>query len=1399
MNRLVQPRKFLLNAYAPTASDLGRPVAKAMQAVVRTIEKFGDGNFELDGLLQFQPVLLRWASDPSLGFGRQPFKVFQRFNKNSDFLPLQSGAKNVSGFEAFNWQLPGFAREMYELRLTASTKDSFLRIMAVGKEGKLIEGQEIFLSPNTSRRLCFRAPGISAIHVFGTGKISELRGIDQQTYANFKDWFQLETVGFPFKTSEIGNPVYDPQIQGYSFNPLEGPDAARLRLEIAKILHFPIPDIPFPPRPVDWPPPKPSAYTGWLRSDPLSIIRECLEKTDDRDENNLQADYLSSRRIAGIQQADFPSSSPGTDTDIQILVVGAAMLGLVSDGFLATGLGYGTLAFGFNFANDPNCLMPEGGLNLDTDFMVTNEFVLDPTAEAPAVEIAALAQLRPPPKLALNFNAAKLFENRPPDRDLPASESVKLSWDFPEFFQSYAIAVNRNAQPFKILNSPRIIGGSFNPFLPAVSFEPDGTVIEPGRATFTDPTSFVPVAGSVHADYSIIGLDVFGRWSLWQRTPYNVTAPPVQKPAIHRVEIILDNENGPLISAKMEIDFSWEWLDRSPLKIEFMGQFFPADSSNAPATIPGIFVLSNQGIPGFHPKVSVLFDPTSEEPLLQAPHSGTLRPLTPTSPPASSLESDLRRYRLVLEGVTCDFSAVEELAFALFARAAERVRPLAFSDLVGPAVARTIDPTPPETPEIVAELNWTALPDATGIARGLLTWPAVSGAKGYVIWEATEQAVRVAIDPSLEDPSSESTLVERATELKTSILGADARSMQAFAKLNKDLVRENRLEVELPGKSDTIFAFRVSAVNGQNKDSSRSEPVFFAVPHRNEPGQPKLILRQAKEPAPGIWVIALPGAGPETVGYRIHRVGNVFLQKDIGTMGPPKVLENNANWQPLPDLFSDPAASKLLSLLNSLEPFELEQGKAFLDTPSTRWTPYFYRIVAIGKEDLPEGELAGESLPSAAKSIFLTPPDAPVLRNLEVLAGSTQVVGAIPLPLPLEMVSDSLANKVFVLSLNKKIIALDAATESILSQINVPGRPRAIAINEQSKRLCVTTHNTRRVLVINTKTNRRLATIKLHRRPFDVAVDSLLNKIYVTQFGKRIAVIDGSANRLVNQIKIGGNSRGIAVNEERSRVYVANHQLKSLIGINSRTDSIESTTTLPFKPHGIRVNPVSQKVYISERSGKGLLIVREDTLSIQKRLKLNGKIRDLEIDAERNKVFATLSTGRLAVINGNSDELEEEINFPGPAFGVTISSALKKIFVSQFPQNRIRVLKQENSNGVLRFETNLPVKANGLGPASIRLLTLTFDPATGSAVRESPFLQVNADEVEEGALLAPLSDPTPAQLDAMPEINRSAAGSDGFAVYSVRVEKAVLAGKRIIVLVIDPLNRTKEEQFNEIF
>ena len=990
MSRLVWPLAFQLYGAAltdPRQIERGREIKKKFFTAHR-----GDNNQYTDGPapvvaaprppdeLGDIPVAIRWFTVPSLGFPRAPFEVWRRPRDYKPKTKLFGQPLNINGGQKMYW---GFG-EMYEVSFQATpAAGQTLVVDALDSRGNSIPEQRITFT--ASRLGLFRSPGMVGLKVQGNGTITNVLGFAQDELANLRGWRRIEIVGLPYKKNEAVLPEYAPDPQGLEPAAMDGFTAALRRLSISQLLSLPIPptgmaSLPAPP----WNPPDPALYLKVLRKTspfpgPFRMIRRCLANTVDTNPARLQADFLVTQAIPGIQQSGVNGAPAGDPADASVPVVGVTMLALSTDNDASVSLGYGTVDYPFGLRPIPagHYQLPPGLSLSNIDYMVTAKFA---TPFSRKIELAALMRPLGVPQTAQNLSSAVFNQNRVGGLDEDSSEAVQLSWDFPPHAQGYGVLVKHGSAAPGYLNAARAFhAGGYDPYVAQQPASVNGDVPAGIKATFMDSVAPVPSAGSILSRYLLIVRDLFGRWSGWAQTTHTAVAPPVAEPGLTSAALKFGDPVvgvGPhAAKASCVIEFSWDWSDRTPDRVEFYGRFFPYDALTNPVSgFTGGFQLSTSASPG--PAIVVKFP--GGNPAIISGHPGVVEQLDPSS------TDNVRKYRLRIDDITCDFTSVPQVALSVTARGAEVVRPTVLSVVVGPRVARANNPLPTSPPALPIDLKWTALPDAANKARGTLTWPSIAGAEGYIVWEATEEALRFAVDPALPQHDPAEPLLARAGALRSLVTAdavAQASSLRAFTRMNDRPLTVTNLELTLPGAADTLFAYRVSTITKTGMESDRSDTVaLFAVPRRNQPGQPRLLLRVVKLPISGIEVIVIPGPGKPAAGYRVHRVRNAALGGDIGLMGPPKILPNDPNWYD----------TDVISLDGTVD-----HARAILDLVPPSWHAYQYRVVAIGQEDLVNGEYAGESLPSALQSLLLPPSGPPLLDAVHELAANAtnRVIG----------------------------------------------------------------------------------------------------------------------------------------------------------------------------------------------------------------------------------------------------------------------------------------------------------------------------------------------------------------------------------------------------------------------
>ena len=944
-------------------------------------------------------VALRWSTAPQIGFPREPFEVFRRPRNNAAekaLLKQVAAAATVAGAKDIG-VFAGDLAFLVQAPVTVTAGNS-LTLQALDNVLRPIPGQTVTLAGNGIAE--FRSPGIAAIHATGTGSVGPFLAVGETAYANLADWQKIQTVGLPLKKDEIGT-AYKTNPQGFEPPTLDGLTAAQLRTEITALLQVNPPgtgiaDFPLPA----WPVPNSSAYVAWLRSKPslVPMIERCLQHSVDTNPAQLQADYTETVNLAGIKQASLPGAKadPARPSKATLPIPGVVMMGVSTDSFAAVSLGYGavdipprpdTPGATPTVAVPPAHVLPAADNFAPWDYMVTAPYAFPLLS----VTLAALSSGQPPVEAPVGLTAKVKQVHAPVKRNQPTPAVINVSWQPSSIPQGYGVLASRAPNQSEVLNAardPSVKG--YDPYVGIAPINPDPNLPPDQQIpNFSDTGCALPLkAPATNERYLLAALDVFGLWSNWVLTNTSLLPSPVTKPGIRNVEFLMDPANavGHVVPATIRIEFAWDWEDRSPGQIRFTGHFVAPNAGLGPAAFLSGFAMQNSGAVGVPVVFTFNYAPASQAdtvappigliPAIDASHAlaGPVQILKP----APNANSSQVQYRADIKGVKLDFTSVNEVDFAVYATATESIRPGLFSDATDPVmkfvgkVAKAFDPLPPKVNFTPPSISWTALPDATGIARGILEWTPDPKATGYYVWEATESGLlHLMQPPNTPDPPPSTPLVTRGTTLKSLITANQAsqdKSLQAFARLNKEPITGARTEIKIPASASTLYVYRISAITAANVEAPRSPQVaIFGVPRRNVPGTPRLMLRPSKAPLPaGMQVIGLPvESGAPPAGYRVFRVRNAALSLDGSTMGPAKLEEGNSGWQ---DYLGTTLAGKPLA------------GKFIVDTAATpSWYPYHYRLKAIGIQDPTNGLLAGESDFSGVQSAYTLPPGPPLI------------------------------------------------------------------------------------------------------------------------------------------------------------------------------------------------------------------------------------------------------------------------------------------------------------------------------------------------------------------------------------------------------------------------------------
>lgn len=963
--RMVNPEKFSLlatrldwSAFTATWPDQGSQEKAALDAAVKE-----------RGFLT-KSVQLRWLLHPSVGLPKATFTVWQRASRSS--LTKQNIASAALSTSGVDLTLAGTPLAIVEIQVTL-VAGGYATATAYNYKGKILSTQTVNVVGTS--KLKVTGNQITRVNLSGSGTLNQVTSITVKDFVALQDWQAVEVVGMPVDTSwsSVGYPTGNQGPVPASLTPM---DAAIKRLNRGAPPFGWQPTIDNGWSAPTWVGPNLTQYVKQLQSYPMPPIKKMLGSVA---EAGQHVDFTFPIAISDPgQQGGSPNGSSTSTIDLPAL--GNLLMATSSDTYASLGAGFGT------------ALNDLATSDLNYDYMVTAlhkwwgytyemaDFVIAPGTLAV-------------PSIPSGLTATQALQVPPTKMDQPWTESVNLKWNRVTQGQisqarvaAYALGRYKPASTSGLpLLNPYPATTGYAPFVPTKRDD------DPTHVFYSDgvlPTPSDPNQQTYR--YAIAPSDLFGRFGPWLSVPYTFGQVPVQKPSVQSVQLIVPDEgNGDVRDVTLQIDFAWDWSWRSPEKIEFVGDF--VDTPPDPAAF-STFRVSNTAASSAY--IRLQFGGI-DSPVAQVVGSGidvgSVKVTQIEGAPADPNAPDTRRYRLTVKTyagqvnnkVQVNFAGLKKVAYTVFARGYEHLRPSQVSGWCKPYTGRAFSPVPPTAPTPPELPIWSSLPDVEGTPRVHLTWSAGSGnIAGYVLYQASETALRQFV--GLGSPDLSESYVTRLATLRTLKFSngmhgnanatlTDLRSV--FARVQDPLIPGNALEVKLPRGNQVIQAFVITAMGENNMESPWPSNMkhFFAVatPARRVPKPPRVEVKGDATAGTALVTITLmPGATASKV--QLYRAKKDELASRLDHMGPPfsQVTLGQAlpaGWTVQNDAYGAPSVL------------------TFQDSGVTRgWHNTWYRAVCWSTDDTTEGYVSARSDASGPASTVVPPTTPPSITNLAI-------------------------------------------------------------------------------------------------------------------------------------------------------------------------------------------------------------------------------------------------------------------------------------------------------------------------------------------------------------------------------------------------------------------------------
>jgi YVTN family beta-propeller protein len=262
------------------------------------------------------------------------------------------------------------------------------------------------------------------------------------------------------------------------------------------------------------------------------------------------------------------------------------------------------------------------------------------------------------------------------------------------------------------------------------------------------------------------------------------------------------------------------------------------------------------------------------------------------------------------------------------------------------------------------------------------------------------------------------------------------------------------------------------------------------------------------------------------------------------------------------------------------------------------------------------------------------------------------------------------------------VSVLDLAPAHLLYRVAVgdPGTlaPPALALDPTTHHLFVAdrarTDAPGAVQMLDSRSGRRLATVRVGHEPGALAVDTRRGHVFVANLGEgTVSLLDARSGALLRTTPVGLVSQALAIDERTARLFViglagtvdsaqpawSEGRRAGLLGLlDTRTGALLQRTQVGSGPDALAVDERSARVFVASSTAGTLSVLDARSGTLLRTVTLGGRPSALAVDERRRRVYVA-DAGTLSVLDATSGALVRTVRVePTPRLVYALSYAL---------------------------------------------------------------------------------------------------------------------------------------------
>jgi len=201
----------------------------------------------------------------------------------------------------------------------------------------------------------------------------------------------------------------------------------------------------------------------------------------------------------------------------------------------------------------------------------------------------------------------------------------------------------------------------------------------------------------------------------------------------------------------------------------------------------------------------------------------------------------------------------------------------------------------------------------------------------------------------------------------------------------------------------------------------------------------------------------------------------------------------------------------------------------------------------------------------------------------------------LPITDPRVLLSDAPRGRVYCAAeYGRRVVVLDAATDSIVASIQVGGEVTAICQIPDLNLICCATTPNNSVAVIDCATNRVVGIVPVGEVPLALLYNPRSRKLYCANSGSDdVTAIDCATMAPVATVSTGTEPTALAYDSLADRVYAVCTYGDAVSVIDCRGDTLVETVAVGDHPGAIAYASMQRRMYIANEYGSSLSVIKD--------------------------------------------------------------------------------------------------------------------------------------------------------------------------------------------------------------